>query len=152
MPASSTSYQVDDVLKRLLAEGYTGEILSVEIQRVGRAFADHNGPLDWRHNHEFSGLNILNAGGTYESMMRWLGRGTRVMAMAKVHVPFRRGAGGARMSVALPDHVDVVYELANGAQVHMGSARRRACRRATRPGSTAPWAPSSSTRSAASNR
>ena len=31
----------------------------------------------------------------------------------------RRGAGGARMSVALRDHVDVVYELANGAQVHM---------------------------------
>lgn len=34
-------------------------------------------------------------------------------------MPFRRGAGGARMSVALPDHVDVVFELANGAQVHM---------------------------------
>ena len=116
---TSTSYQVDNVLKRLLAEGYTGEVLSVEIQRVGRGFADRNGPLDWRHNYEFSGLNFLNVGGTYESMMRWLGRGTRVMAMAKVHVPYRRGAGGTRMSVALPDHVDVLYDLANGAQVHM---------------------------------
>jgi predicted dehydrogenase len=116
---TSGSYQVDNVLKRLLAEGYPGEVLSVEIQRLGRAFADRNGPLDWRHDDEFSGLNILNAGATYESTMRWLGRGTRVMAMAKVHVPYRRGTGGARRSVALPDHVDVLYELANGAQVHM---------------------------------
>ena len=36
----------------------------------------------------------MNIGSTYESMMRWLGRGNRVMAMAKVHVPFSRGPGG----------------------------------------------------------
>lgn len=116
---TSTSYRVDNLLSRLVADGYVGDVLSVEIQRVGRAFAEKDGALDWRHNHEFSGLNILNAGSTYESMMRWLGRGTRVMAMAKTHVPYRKGPNGAKTSVALPDHVDVLYELANGAQVHM---------------------------------
>jgi predicted dehydrogenase len=116
---TSTSYQVDNALKKLIADRYVGELLSVEIQRVGRAFADFDAPLDWRHTTEFSGFNILNIGSTYESMMRWLGRGDRVMAMAKVHVPFRRGAKGEPASVSLPDHVDVLYQLANGAQVHL---------------------------------
>ena len=41
------------------------------------------------------------------------------MAMSKVQVPYRRGPGGVPTSVTIPDHVDVLYELANGAQVHM---------------------------------
>lgn len=61
----------------------------------------------------------MNLGSTYESTMRWLGRGTRVMAMAKVHVPWRRAVNGQRAMVTLPDHVDVLYELSSGAQVHM---------------------------------
>jgi predicted dehydrogenase len=116
---TSTSYRIDNVLKRLLRERYVGEVLSVEIQRVERAFPNFQGELDWRHSQEFSGFNILNIGSTYESMMRWLGRGNRVMAMAKTHVPFRRGPKGELVSVTLPDHVDILYELANGAQVHM---------------------------------
>ena len=116
---TSTSYRVDNLLRTLLADGFVGDLLSVEIQRVGRGFADPAGALDWRHSQEFSGLNVMNLGSTYESTMRWLGRGTRVMAMAKVHVPYRRAANGQRASATLPDHVDVLYELANGAQVHM---------------------------------
>ena len=61
----------------------------------------------------------MNMGSTYESMMRWLGRGNRIMAMASTHVPYRRGPGGRRVAAMLPDHVDVLYALANGAQVHM---------------------------------
>ena len=116
---TSTSYRVDNLLRKLLADGFIGDMLSVEIQRVGRGFADPAGELDWRHSQEFSGLNVMNLGSTYESTMRWLGRGNRVMAMAKVHVPYRRGANGQRAAATLPDHVDVLYELSNGAQVHM---------------------------------
>ena len=116
---TSTSYVLDNVLKRLIAEGYLGELLSVEIQRVGRSFPDFGGELDWRHDIEFSGVNALNLGSTYESMMRWVGRGTRVMAMSKTHVPFRLDASGIPRSVHIPDHFDILYELPNGAQVHM---------------------------------
>jgi predicted dehydrogenase len=115
---TSTSYDIDNLLKRLISE-VPGEVLSVEIQRVGRGFPDFDGELDWRHDREFSGYNILNIGSTYESMMRWLGRGNRVLAMSKVHVPYRRGANGSPASVSIPDHLDILYELANGAQVHM---------------------------------
>jgi predicted dehydrogenase len=116
---TSGSYRVDNLLRKLLAEGFVGQVLSVDIQRVGRGFAAVGGELDWRHSQEFSGLNVMTLGATYESMMRWLGRGTRVMAMAKVQVPYRRAANGQPASVTLPDHVDVLYELASGAQVHM---------------------------------
>ena len=116
---TSTSYVIDNVLKRLLAENYVGEVLSVEVQRVRRSFADYNGELDWRHNREFSGLNILNLGSTYESMMRWFGTGNRVTAQTKIHVDRRRNENGDAIPVSLPDHVDVLYELQNGAQVHM---------------------------------
>lgn len=123
---TSTSYQLDNVLKRLIGEGYVGEVLSVELQRLQTGdrtgpggFADLGGELSWRHDWEFSGYNALNIGSTYESMMRWLGRGTRLMAMSKVHVPQRRALNGQMTSVTIPDHIDVMYELANGGQVHM---------------------------------
>ena len=82
-------------------------------------FADFDGPLHWRHDRALSGYNTLNIGASYESMMRWLGRGTRVMAMSKIHVPYRRDDAGHLTSVSIPDHIDILYELANGAQVHM---------------------------------
>jgi predicted dehydrogenase len=116
---TSTSYSLDNVLQRLIADGILGELLSVEIQRVGRSFPDFGGELDWRHDIEYSGVNALNLGSTYESMMRWVGRATRVMAMAKTHVPFRRDASGQPRSVHIPDHFDILYELPNDAQVHM---------------------------------
>lgn len=116
---TSTTYKIDRLLKRLISEGFLGELLSVELQYLQTRFADRGGPLHWRHDWTLSGYNTLNIGAAYESMMRWVGRGTRVMAMAKVHVPYRRNARGDLVSVSIPDHIDILYELANGAQVHM---------------------------------
>jgi predicted dehydrogenase len=36
-----------------------------------------------------------------------------------VHAPTRRDEQGAPRAASIPDHVDVLYELANGAPVHM---------------------------------
>src|SRR6266511_1129840 len=116
---TSTTYKIDKVLQRLIGEGFLGELLSVEVQALQNRFADRGGDLHWRHDWELSGYNTLNIGASYESMMRWVGRGNRLMAMAKVQVPYRRNARGALTSVSIPDHVDILYELANGAQVHM---------------------------------
>jgi predicted dehydrogenase len=116
---TSTTYRIDNVLKRLIGDGFLGELLSVELQYLQTGFADQGGELHWRHDWDLSGYNTLNIGAAYESMMRWVGRGTRVMAMSKIHVPYRRKANGALTSVSIPDHVDILYELANGAQVHM---------------------------------
>lgn len=116
---TSTTYKIDRVLQRLIRQGFLGELLSVEVQALQNRFADLGGDLHWRHNRELSGYNTLNIGASYESMMRWVGRGNRVMAMSKIHVPYRRDESGALVSVSIPDHVDILYELANGAQVNM---------------------------------
>ena len=96
-----------------------GEILSVDVQRLQRGFADFGGELDWRHNPEFSGYNVLNVGAIYESMMRWLGPGNRVYGHdARPRSDASRRARRER-AATIPDHVEVLYELANGAPVHM---------------------------------
>ena len=116
---TSTTYKIDNLLKKMIVDGYLGEVLSVEVQALQNRFADFGGNLHWRHDWKLSGYNTLNIGASYESIMRWLGRGNRVMAMSKVHVPYRTDERGERVSVSIPDHINILYELANGAQVHM---------------------------------
>jgi predicted dehydrogenase len=116
---TSGSYRIDRALQSLLAGGAVGDVLSVEVQMLQRGFADFGGELDWRHDPEFSGVNVLNVGGTYESAMRWLGPGNRVMAKTRVQIPNRRDEQGAQRATTIPDHVEVLYELGNGAPVHM---------------------------------
>jgi predicted dehydrogenase len=69
---SSSGYRIDRALLALLAGDLVGEVLSVEVQRLQRGFANFGGELDWRHSSEFSGYNVLNVGAIYESIMRWL--------------------------------------------------------------------------------
>jgi predicted dehydrogenase len=116
---SSGTYRIDRAMQRLVREEFVGDILSVEVQMLQRGFASFDGELDWRHDAEFSGINVLNVGGTYESVMRWLGPGNRVTAKTRVQIPLRRDAEGRQRPTTIPDHVDVLYELSLGAPVHM---------------------------------
>ena len=116
---SSSGYSIDRAMQTILASGQLGDLLSVEVQRLQRGFANFGGELDWRHNPELSGYNVLNVGAIYELMMRWLGPGNRVMGITRVHVPTRRDEQGVSRVATIPDHVEVLYELANGAPVHM---------------------------------
>ncbi len=116
---SSSGYSVDRAMLSLIGGDLLGEILSVDVHRLQRGFAAFGGELDWRHNREFSGINVLNVGAIYELMMRWLGSGNHVMAKTRVHIPTRRNEQGAEVAATIPDHVEVLYELANGAPVHM---------------------------------
>ena len=116
---SPTTFKVDPLVQKLVSEGYLGELLSVSLQSLGPDFVNPSGPMHWRFDRDLSGFNILNMGIWYEAMIRWVGRATRVMAMTKVNVPFRQDDSGNQVSVSIPDHVDILCELANGAQAHM---------------------------------
>ena len=116
---SSSGYSIDRAMLSLVGGDLLGDVLSVDVHRLQRGFADFGGELDWRHNPEYSGINVLNVGAIYELMMRWLGPGNRVMAKTRVHIPTRRTEQGTQVSATIPDHVEVLYELANGAPVHM---------------------------------
>src|SRR5881392_271601 len=117
VPAPHT-LEVDATLQALLAEGYVGQVLAVELQAAQGNFVEPEAPLHWRQDAALSGLNILNMGNWYEAMMRWLGPARRVTAMTKIAVPRRRGAGGGWHDVRVPDHVDILATLASDAVAH----------------------------------
>jgi len=116
---SSSGYSIDRAMLSLIGGGLLGDILSVDVHRLQRGFADFGGQMDWRHDPELSGINVLNVGAIYELMLRWLGPGDRVMAKTRVHIPTRRTEQGMEVRATIPDHVEVLYELRDGAPVHM---------------------------------
>ena len=116
---SPMTFRVDGLLQRLVADGYLGELLAVELQVLGPDFVDTSSPLHWRNQRDLSGYNILSMGIWYEAMMRWVGPATKVMAMTRVNVPYRQDDLGNQVAITIPDHVDILCQLANGAQAHM---------------------------------
>ncbi|HJN85771.1 MAG: Gfo/Idh/MocA family oxidoreductase [Dehalococcoidia bacterium] len=116
---SPLSFKVDGLLNQLIGDGYLGNLLAVELQALAPGFVDLDGPLHWRNDRDLSGYNILNMGIWYEAMIRWVGRATEVMAMTTVTVPFRNDDDGNRVGITIPDHVDVLCRLADGAQAHL---------------------------------
>ena len=69
---SPMTLRVDKTIKRLIAEGYIGDVLAVEA-RAGGAFLDSEAPLQWRQDFDLSGLNIMSMGIWYEALIRWIG-------------------------------------------------------------------------------
>jgi predicted dehydrogenase len=118
VPAPHT-LELDATIQALLAEGFLGEVLAVELQSSPGRFVEPTAPLHWRHDVALSGHNILNMGIWYEAMMRWLGPAQRVTSMTKIAVPKRTDASGVSHEVKVPDHVDVLGRLANGAVAHL---------------------------------
>jgi predicted dehydrogenase len=117
VPAPHT-LSVDATVQRLLSERYVGEPLAVTI-RDGTSFLNREAQLHWRQDVDLSGYNVLSLGIWYEILLRWLGEATRVLAMGRVFVKQRRDERGILRAVRVPEHVDVIADLACGAQAHV---------------------------------
>ena len=115
---SPMTLSVDRTIERLIAQGTIGDILAVEV-RAGGSFLDLDGPLHWRHDFDLSGYNIMSMGIWYEAVMRWVGKATAVTAMGRTFVTTRRSSEGLLKAVQIPEHIDVVADMACGAQLHM---------------------------------
>lgn len=108
---------VDKTIKRLLAEGYLGELLAIEA-RAGSSFLNLDAPLHWRQDSDLSGFNVMSMGIWYEAILRWVGEATRVLALGKTYVKMRRDAqSGALKPVRVPEHITINADLACGAQL-----------------------------------
>ena len=113
---SPLTFRVDRTIQELLAAGYIGDLIAMKVRGTVPGFADLGGTLHWRHRKDYSGLNILNMGIWYEGSMRWVGPAARVFARTRVVVPERRDPDtGAMVTVEVPDHVEIVADLENGA-------------------------------------
>ena len=113
---SPFTLKVDNTIKRLIASGFLGDILAIEVKHYGN-FIDRDAPLHWRHDIELSGLNIMTMGIFYEAIIRWIGPASKVMAMGKTFVKMRKDPQtGLLRSVQIPEHLDVLAEMVCGAQ------------------------------------
>lgn len=115
---SPFTLRVDKTVKRLIAEGYLGDILAIEL-REGNTFVDLEGEMHWRQDFDLSGFNILFMGIWYEALLRWVGAATSVAAMGKTYVTMRKTAEGVMKPVRIPEHLDIIATMACGAQLHM---------------------------------
>lgn len=115
---SPFTLKYDATIKKLIADGTLGELLAVDI-RAGGAFLDREAPMTWRQNVDYSGVNMMSLGIWYEAAMRWVGDATHVSAHGKIFQKMRKDEAGARRAIRVPEHVDVVADLACGAQLHM---------------------------------
>lgn len=115
--SSPFTLRVDCTIQELMADGYLGDFYAMTVRGIMPGFANPEAPLHWRQRQDLSGFNILTMGIWYEAVMRWVGPASRVFARARIYTPQRRDPEtGATVMVDVPDHVDIVADLACGAQ------------------------------------
>jgi predicted dehydrogenase len=118
VPGPAT-FPSDPMVMHLLADGYVGEVQAVDL-RVCTGWLNRDAPLHWRMNRGYSGLNAMTMGIWYECLSRWFGPAKAVMARTRVAVPYRMDEErGERRAVEVPDHVEALADLANGAIARM---------------------------------
>jgi predicted dehydrogenase len=119
VPAPFT-LELDATVKRLLAEGWLGRILAVDVRGTTAGFLDESSPLHWRQDAAKSGLNTLTLGIWYECVARWVGHARSVIASARTFVPRRTDPGsGCEVEVKVADHLDALAETVGGASLRM---------------------------------
>jgi predicted dehydrogenase len=108
----------DDTIKRLIDEGYLGQLIAVE-SRIRGGFIESDSPMHWRQNRDLSGNNVLAMGIYYEAIVRWVDRATSVVSRARTFTAQRRNELGEMQTVRVPEHLDVIADLEDGAQLHL---------------------------------
>jgi predicted dehydrogenase len=118
VPAPLT-LKVDRTIRRLIDEGYMGDVLSLDLVSHLGGFVDRSGPMHWRYDRDLSGYNIMYLGIWYETLMRWVGPASSVSAITRVTVKSRKDNDGKSHTITIPDHVEIIAEMASGPVAHM---------------------------------
>jgi len=105
----------DAYIQELIANGYLGELLAINVVQRGGGFLNPTAPLTWRQDFAYSGFNTLALGIFYEALARWVGHADGVSAMGKVSQRMRPDADGVMRAVRIPDHLNVMASMECGA-------------------------------------
>lgn len=107
----------DRTMRRLIADGYLGEVREIYVRGLTAAAADATAPLHWRQRSDLSGMNVLALGILNESVQRWFGIAESVVAQTERFVPRRLDpATGVMQDADVPDSVAVIARQAIGAK------------------------------------
>lgn len=119
VPAPHT-LSVDRSIIDLINTGYIGDLVNLRVAiAANSAFPNREAPIHWRHDRDLSGNNIMTMGIWYEALMRWVGPATSVQALGQVVVKHRNDENGRRRAISIPDHVDILCQMAAGGTMNM---------------------------------
>jgi len=105
-------------VRRLLRDNAVGTVREAHVDVLNGSGVAEGGPLHWRHQTEFSGMNVMMFGIFSEMVSRWLGATERVVADGVTFVRRRHNeATGEDVWVDVPDSLGVFAELRGGARV-----------------------------------
>ena len=105
----------DLFMRRLVREGYLGEIYNVHTRSFGDGNCSPETPLHWRQIERYSGLNALNMGILVELVHRWFGYMKTISAQAETFIAERPLPDGGAGPVERPDTVNILGRMENGA-------------------------------------
>ena len=109
--------RLGSTITRMVRDGVLGEIHEATVTHLTGAGLDPAAPLHWRHRVDLSGHNTMTLGILNETLRRWLGDTSRVLADARIFVRSRPAAGtGAPVQIEIPDSLTVAAEMAIGAR------------------------------------
>lgn len=104
----------DRVMRRLIGDGYLGELYHLNVRSYSEEYLDPVAPLHWRQNGAISGVNTLVVGMLAEVTQRWIGDARRVVARTFTATPQRRDHEGHVQHVDRPDSLTVAADMARG--------------------------------------
>ena len=123
----------DYLVKKLLRDGYLGQLREIHVHSLASSFADPSTPLHWRQDAFISGYNTLNLGMLVEVLHRWVGYFRDVTALEAYHTPRRPKRGSVQdVAVDVADSLGIVASTRAGAlavfhfsgAVHFGGENR----------------------------
>lgn len=107
----------DVTMRRLIGEGFLGELREMQVVAMNGALADATTPLSWRQDAALSGVNMLLLGIVHETVIRWVPSPVKILAQAHAFTSERVDPeSGIRRKVGTPDSVQIVTVLPNGAR------------------------------------
>lgn len=104
----------DWFVRRLIGEGYLGEVYNIYVRCTNGDLIDPNGQLTWRQMARYSGINTLRLGMLVEYVHRWFGYAASVTAQSKTYTKERPDGEGVG-PVERPDTVNILAEMESGA-------------------------------------
>ncbi len=95
----------DATVRRMLAAGELGDLRTARITWAGGVAP--TGRDQWRRERRHSGNNLMTLGIVYESLARWLGHATDVVAVTENFAPWQEGPDGDVVPADVADHAVV---------------------------------------------
>jgi predicted dehydrogenase len=108
----------DATIVEMIGAGEIGDLIALDARiTAGSDFPNADSAVHWRQDRNLSGNNVMSMGIWYEAMMRWAGPARSIFAVGQTVVEHRRDEAGHRVAMEIPDHIDVVGEMAQGGQM-----------------------------------